>query len=475
MPSKPEHENGSFRDSSGFVFYSNGTPYRAISAQYQQTFKHFITSGLYAVLITKKYLIPHSDVSESAEAFFIKEYAEANIYKIIQPELIPFISYSYEWCFSQLKAAALLTLKIQEEALKHGMTLKDASAFNIQFIGCRPVFIDTLSFEILEAEKPWVAYKQFCQHFLAPLALSKYNSLDLQQLSRQFIDGIPLDLTSKLLPVSSYLNAGLAIHIHLHAKIASKYGAHGKTAETQSRLKTTKAKQLGILNHIQDGILALQLKSSDSQWSDYYKDNSYSESALTEKKNLVAHWVDAINPRTIWDIGCNTGMFSEIVGTKSNSVIAFDSDAKSVEHLYKKMQNEEEAHVLPLVIDIANPTPAIGWAGMERKSLFERGPADAILALALVHHLTISHGIPFCKIASCFSRCTDNLIIEFVPKEDPQTQRLLVTRKDVFDTYNSEGFLNAFSEYFTVVKRNTIADSGRELFWMKKKHQAGDE
>lgn len=467
MPSKPQQDKGSFRDSSGFVFYSESIPYRAICSLYRDTYTFFMNSGLYGALVEKGYLIPHRPVSEHQASVFFQEFADSRIFKFIQPDLVPFISYPYEWCFSQLKAAALLTLKIQEEALKHGMVLKDASAYNIQFIGSRAVFIDTLSFEILDVEKPWMAYKQFCQHFIAPLALAKYKNPELQQLSRLYMDGIPLKLTSILLPYSSYFNSALAIHIHLHSKIESRYGGNGFKAENKSKLQTTKKKQLGIVHHLQDGVRSLDLKSSISTWSAYYADNSYSENAFAEKKNLVENWVAEINPATTWDIGCNTGVFSEIAALKSKYTLAFDFDHRSIEDFYKKVQQQESCNLLPLVIDIAHPSPSIGWAGEERKSLAERGPADLILALALIHHLAISHTIPFFKIAGFLSKCTRDLIIEFVPKDDKQTQRLMVTRNDVFDEYHLEGFLNAFSKYFSIVKRNTIADSGRELFWMR--------
>ncbi len=186
----------SFRDPSGFLFSRNGALYRQINRVYADDYDHLISSGLYDQLVKSGLLIPHREVSEKPV------YPELAV-KVIQPELVPFISYPYEWSFSQLKDAALATLAIQKRSIKAGMSLKDASAYNIQFINGKPTLIDTLSFEIYKEGKPWDAYRQFCQHFLAPLALMARVDVRLGQLLRVFIDGIPLDLASRLLPAST--------------------------------------------------------------------------------------------------------------------------------------------------------------------------------------------------------------------------------------------------------------------------------
>lgn len=465
---KPFVDNGSFRDASGFVFYKGNQPYRAISKAYQENFDLLEASGLLRALQKAQLLVDHEIVPEAEEKSLSAAFENANIYRILRPDKIPFISYPYEWCFSQLKAAALLTLKIQQVALSHKMSLKDASAYNVQFIGTRPVFIDTLSFEPYKEGRPWVAYKQFCQHFLAPLLLIKYKSTELQKLMLIYIDGVPLSLTSKLLPSSSKLNPLVAMHIHMHARLESKYSDRGKQ-NLEKAFNLSNKKLTAILEHLRMGIEGIEIKSRKSEWVGYYDDFSYTKDAIEQKKRLVGEWVKKIQPASTWDIGCNTGMFSDITAENGKYTVAFDSDYVSVEEYYKKRSKRPGVNnVLPLVMDITNPSAGIGWANVERKTLQHRGPADLILALAVIHHLAISFSIPFEKVASYFSECTEWLIIEFVPKNDPQTQRLLVTREDVFKDYSSAAFKTAFLNCFEILDHQMVAGSERELFLMKK-------
>ncbi len=207
---------GSFRDPNGFIFYRGQTLFRQVQRLYQPHYDQLMQSGLYEALVNAGLLIPH--VEEHVDIAL-----KTGAYRVLRPEPLPFISYPYEWCFSQLRDAALATLQIQMEALRFGMSLKDASAYNIQFRNGKPLLIDTLSFEKYEAGKPWVAYRQFCQHFLAPLALMSYTDIRLGQLLRVHLDGIPLDLTSRLLPCNTKLRMGLLTHIHLHGAAQKRY------------------------------------------------------------------------------------------------------------------------------------------------------------------------------------------------------------------------------------------------------------
>ncbi len=213
----PEIVSASFRDPSGFVFKQDDEFHRQVNLAYKKDYDLLMSSGLYRQLSKAKALITHQELSLDLSPLL--EIA----YKIIKPQQLGFISYPYEWCFNQYKDAAILTLSIARRALEYGISLKDASAYNIQFLDGRPIFIDTLSFEAYQEGLPWVAYKQFCQHFLAPLALMAKTDTRLSALMRNYIDGIPLDLASKLLPRSTKLNFGLATHIHFHAKSQEKY------------------------------------------------------------------------------------------------------------------------------------------------------------------------------------------------------------------------------------------------------------
>jgi ribosomal protein L11 methylase PrmA len=473
--------SSSFRDPSGFLFTENGTLYRSVSRLYQQNYDHLIQSGLYNKLVADGLLIPHKEVYQPAEN-------RDNTYKIIQPEIVPFITYPYEWCFSQLKDAALTTLKIQKQALDHGMVLKDASAYNIQFFKGKPILVDTLSFEIYQENQAWVAYRQFCQHFLALLALMASRDIRLGQLMRIYIDGIPLDLASRLLPVCSWLKPALLIHIHLHAKAQKRYEKLGiapipqsfvipakagiqnesdsknKFVISQVSHKVTKQSLIALIHHLEAAVATLKWQPAGTEWVDYYKDTNYSPAAMNHKKQLVDEYLSESKPRSVWDLGANTGVFSRIAMAKDIYTIAFDVDPAAVEKNYRQMRKNKETKILPLCLDLTNPSPSIGWANEERLSLIERGPADTVLALALIHHLGISNNVPFGHIAAFLSQLCRFLIIEFVPKNDSQVQRLLRSREDIFSHYTQDYFEASFGYHFSILRREIIVDTQRTLY-----------
>lgn len=449
---------GSFRDPSGHVFFRDGVLLRQVNHIYKDEYEHFIGSGLYKTLVDEGLLVSHKDGGRANAA-------SEDAYKIIMPEKIPFISYPYEWCFSQLKAAALATLKIQKIAFKHGMSLKDCSAYNVQFRQARPVLIDSLSFERYREGRPWVAYRQFCQHFLAPLALMSTLDVRLNQLLRNHIDGIPPDMASALLPLSTYLNFGIFSHIHLHARSQRFFAA--KNANV-SGYKMNRFGVPAIVGSLESIIHSFEWKAVDTAWASYYENNCYSEDALAHKKELVTEFVGRINPSVAWDIGANTGVFSRIAANKGALTISIDSDPGSVERNYLTCADDGETKILPLLIDFINPSPGTGWLNKERLSIFDRGPADAALALALIHHLAISNNLPFSEIALFFKSICKALIIEFVPKDDIQAKRLLSSRDDIFYEYKQGSFERAFGAFFSIEERKEIRNSGRILYLMRR-------
>jgi hypothetical protein len=450
----------SFRDPSGFLFYRNGSIYRQVNFTYKENYDQLMNSGLYEVLVSAELLIPHEEVDV--------EYTEPDkAYKIIKPELVPFISYPYEWSFSQLKNAALITLEVQKQSLDFGMSLKDCSAYNIQFRKGKPILIDSLSFEKYHEGQPWVAYRQFCQHFLAPLALMGYRDIRLNQLFRVYIDGIPLDLASSLLPFRTRFRFPLLFHVHLHAK-SQKYFAE-KTVTTSGH-KVSRLSFLGVIDNLESAVKKLKWQPQDTEWANYYDDINYSANALHQKKQLVAEFLDKINPKIVWDLGANTGLFSRIASDKGIQTVSFDIDPGCVEKNYLECIEKGEIHILPLLLDLTNPSPNIGWQNQERMSILERGPADTVLALALIHHLAISNNLLFNKMADFFNQVCNSLIIEFVPKTDSQVQRLLSTREDIFLDYTQQAFESEFSKYFTIQNSAKIRDSERTLYLMERRH-----
>jgi hypothetical protein len=453
----------SFRDPSGFLFFKNQKLYRQVNQIYQENFDRLIESGLYDHLVKSGMLVPHAEVDLSPPE---PELA----YKVIQPEELRFISYPYEWCFSQLKDAALLTLEIQKRALKHGMSLKDSSNFNIQFRldDAKPVLIDTLSFEIYQEGQPWVAYRQYCQHFLAPLTLMAYNDVRLSQLLRVYIDGIPLDLASRLLPRRTRFNFGLLSHIHLHATAQKRYAAEdvSKVAQTRTMSKTS---LLGLIDSLERTTEKLELDFSGTEWAAYYEDTNYTPAAAGHKKELVAKYVEQVNPKLVWDLGGNVGVFSRLASEKGIPTITFDLDTDAVEMNYREIKANKETNLLPLALDLTNPSPDIGWGNRERRSLSGRSTPDLIMALALIHHLSISNNVPFEMVAEYFASLSPWLILEFIPKSDSQVQRLLATREDIFPNYSFEGLEAAFKPHYDIAASEDINESQRRMYLMKRK------
>jgi hypothetical protein len=452
-------EPGSFRDPSGFIFFKNGVLYRQINNSYRPNYDQLISSGLYQDLVDARMLVKHREVDKSIAL-------TDKAYKVVEPELIDFISYPYEWCFSQLKQAALLTLEIQKRAFGFGMTLKDASSFNIQFVNCKPVFIDTLSFDKYEQGSAWVAYKQFCQHFLAPLALMSQCDIRLNQLSRVFIDGVPLDMASSLLPFRSWFKFSTLTHIHMHAKSQNRYA--GKSVEIKEK-QISKFGYLGILDSLENAIGKLKWQPQGTEWGDYYEETNYSDESMNDKLKIVSDFIQAVSPKTTWDTGANTGVFSRLASEAGSKTVSFDIDPAAVEKNYLKAKRHQEKDLLPLVLDLTNPTSSIGWANEERMSLLQRGPCDLAMALALIHHLAISNNVPLDHVAKFFQKISKSLIIEFVPKEDSQVQRLLATREDIFPDYNQQSFEAIFKRYFNIKRAVKAGDSCRTLYLMESK------
>ena len=457
----------SFRDPSGFVFILEGEIYRQINQSYANDYDHFVSSGLYDSLVTRNWLVEHEEHNLDR----LTSSTPDSAYKIIKPAAVPYISYPYEWSFSQLQDAALLTLQVQKEALQRGMTLKDASAYNVQFIGSRPVFIDTLSFERYVEDSPWVAYRQYCQHFLGPLALMGSTDVRLRHMLRSFIDGLPIDLVSKLLPRRSLFRYGLLSHIHMHAASQRRHQndfREGGKKEGMARL--SKQMHLALIDSLLSATGKCHLPDFSTEWGDYYSGTNYSGDSMVAKERLVAELVDRYfgKGQTIHDLGSNTGQFSRLVAGEDRYVVSYDIDELAVERNYLTNKAANNTNVLALLLDLSNPSPAQGWGHAERDSFAQRAGNEFVMALALVHHLAIGNNLPFNEIASFFSQLGDTLIVEFIPKEDSQVQRLLASRRDIFADYSQLSFEQEFGRFFEIKERHKIPGSRRVLYAMER-------
>jgi hypothetical protein len=454
----------SYRDPSGFVYTRDGTLYRQVNRVFQDRYKAFLDSGLYAELVEGRLLVPHREVS-------LELAASSDAVAVLEPERVDFISYPYEWSFGQLRDAALLTLELQERALARGMTLRDASAYNVQFVDGRPLFIDTLSFEPREPGAPWAGYRQFCEHFLVPLALMSRVDVRLSALLRSHLEGIPLDLGSRLLPRTTWLRPAMLFHVHLHAVAQRKYADRGGAVESgppsaAARRGVSPTAALGLVRSLRGAVESLEWTPAGTEWADYTQDNNYSAAAAISKREAVLDFVHGLDARTAWDLGANTGEYSRAARQVVPAVVAFDIDPAAVERNYRRVKAQGEGGILPLLLDLTNPSPALGWAHRERLSLEERGPADVLLALAVVHHLAIGHNLPLERVAGFLANVGRHLVIEFVPKSDSQVRRLLRDRPDIFPDYTQEGFESAFRGHFRIERAVPVAESERTLYFM---------
>jgi len=454
---------GSFRDPSGFLFRRDGEVYRQVNPVFREHYELMMSSGFYAAAVERGLLIEHAEVDCQP--------AREPVHKIIKPIPLTFISHPYEWSFSQLKDAALVTLQLQKLALEFGLCLKDASAYNVQFHQGAPVLIDTLSFERYREGQPWVAYQQFCKHFLAPLALMSHRHVELSKLFRLYIDGVPLDIASQLLPFKTRFRPSLYVHIHLHSRMQQKHSDKIETAEKTRSRQVPRAGLLGIVDGLESAIRRLEWKPEGTEWGSYYDQTNYSVDARDEKFRLVDDYLAQVNPKTVWDLGANTGTFSRVASERGIHTVAFDVDPAAVEKNYREVRDRKEQYLLPLIMDLTNPSPDLGWNCEERSSLHARGPVDLAMALALVHHLAISNNVPLEYVASFLAGICRSLIIEFVPKNDSQVERLLATREDIFPSYTREGFESAFATVFSIRNATPIEGSERRLYLMDRREE----
>ena len=448
----------SFRDSSGYVFIEGNRLYRSVLPCYFSQFEHLDRSGLAQQLIQKNWLISHQVVQRDSQKI------------IIQPEYIPFISYPSEWSLTALREAALLHIHINIKALEHQMILKDASGYNIQFIGSRPIFIDTLSFDFYQEGKPWYAFGQFCRHFIAPLLLMKYCAADFNKVLSSFIDGIPLDLASNLLPFKTHFNFFIKSNIHFHSKAIKKNKVE-KEIKREGYL--SKKSLLNVLRYTQVFLENLQVGHFQSEWSEYYSVTNYSMMSFEIKEKLLCHWIQKIKADKIWDMGGNDGHFSRLISSDRSFIMTSDLDPIAINKSFLRNKQKGIDNILSLLIDITNPTPSFGFENKERSSFLERIQKldlDCLLVLALIHHLCISSNCSFRMLAEMLAPLSKYLIIEFIDREDSWIQVLLDNmrdRRDLFDFYCKKNFENEFNNFFTLEKKEQITGSHRTLYLWK--------
>ncbi|MDG5467932.1 class I SAM-dependent methyltransferase [Deltaproteobacteria bacterium IMCC39524] len=457
-------EPSSFRDSNGRVFYCRGNIYRGLSKKALCDWERLSSTNLFPHFLAAGKLVGTTQVDPTDEGFppdLIQDWAA-----VLKHQAVPFVSYPYEWSFSMLKNAALLHLELLLAALDEDMILKDSSAFNVQWIGTTPVFIDIPSFEILQPGDPWVGYRQFCQLFLYPLFLQAYKDVAFHPWLRGSIDGIAPEQFNNLMSTKDLLRPGIFLNVFLQAKIQNRYGDADRDIKVELQKACFNKKLIEAnVQRIQKLVQGLEWKRSNSEWSSYANTHSYSDSDHRRKTEFVREIVTLRRWPLVWDIGCNTGTFSKIAAENADCVVALDFDHLAIDHLYRSLNDDDAKNILPLVANIADPSPNLGWRGQERKSLARRGKPELTLCLALIHHIVIGANVPLQEFVQWLASLHTSLVIEFVTKDDVMVKKLLCNKESNHDEYEVEYFENCLKNSFTIQRSEILESRTRILYF----------
>ena len=458
-------EAGSFRDPAGQVYLVDGRVFRTVMPCAVEDFEFVRSTGLVAKLIEYGQLIPESVVDSA-----VLGEAGAHASYVLEHPLLPFISYPYEWSFAALKAAAIHQLDIHLCALEHGVTLSDATAYNIQFRGVEPVFIDSLSFRRYVEGEFWMGHRQFCEQFLNPLLLRSFTGIPHNSWYRGGMEGLSAQELSHVLPFHRKLSFNILTHVVMQARFQSRSGSQLDAEQVVQKRKLPLTAFRQMLLGLQKWIKKLEpAGTGKTVWEEYAQDNSYSSDEAQLKRKFITVFIQSVTPKILWDIGCNTGEYAKTaLDAGAAYVVGFDFDQGALDLAFSRA-NSEKLNFVPLYLDAANPAPSQGWAQRERQGLMQRANADGILALALVHHLAIGKNIPLPWIVDWLVSLAPQGIIEFVQKSDPMVQELLRLREDIFDDYSEDSFTRALEEKAVIVRSETVSESGRQLFWFSRR------
>jgi hypothetical protein len=447
-----QRDPASFRDPDGFVFRLDGALYRSVTPAARALL--IDSKAFSSAAIERGLLLPFeidADVSEGAAT---------DLEPVIKPEIIELITYPHEWCFEQLKNAALNTLDVNILALEFGLTLKDASAFNIQTHRGAMVFIDHTSFEPTDGKLPWRPYSQFCRHFLNPLVMGSYRDIHAGSFFRMDLDGIPQQTANDFLPWRARFVPSIAMHMFLHNRFIRR-SSEFEAKNTQAQDASPRGSQLDLLRQLRAFVQTLKPSTAVSTWADYYSQTNYDDDTFAKKKELVAAAFAGRRLGTVWDVGANDGTFSRLASASADRVLALDLDHNAVNAGYLGNRERGDQNIHALVYDVCNPAPALGFENAERSTLEQRSKADVVLALAVIHHLSITNNIPLDQSADYFAGRSKELLIEFVGPGDSQVKRLLAQKNVSYDWYTEQNFQASFSRHFNLEQRMEIPGTDR--------------
>ncbi|ANW05325.1 hypothetical protein LMTR13_05755 [Bradyrhizobium icense] len=455
-------EPGSYRDRNGAVYCRDGEIFRGINAKALANWTHLTATHFFQDFTKRGSIVPTEMVSEPDWGNSAPPWAA-----VLKHDLIPFVSYPYEWTFGMLKDAALLHLELMLAALEEDFILKDSSPYNVQWHGARPVFIDIPSFEVLLPGQPWVGYRQFCELFLYPLMLLAYKRVDFRPWLRGSIDGISAASLQPLLSLRDLVRPGVAMHVVAHNALQRRYsGGKGNVRGALADAGFDKGLIVRNVLNLRKIISRMALGSSKTAWSNYARAHSYGEADFAAKCAFVRSATGSRRWRRVWDLGCNTGTFSKIVAKHANYVVAMDGDWMAVEHLYQSLKRDPcGGSILPLVIDLSDPSPGQGWRGRERKPLPDRGKPDLTLCLALIHHVVIGENVPMTDFIDWLASLGTALVIEFIGRDDEMVELLLRNKDEQYDDYRLEVFEALLSEHFEIRDRQTLKSGRRSIYF----------
>ena len=455
-------EPGSYRDRNGAVFYRDGEVFRGISAKALANWERLSAAPFFRELTALGSIVETARVQRELEVQFGGDWAA-----VLEHARIPFVSYPYEWTFGMLKDATLLHLDLLEAALGAGMILKDSSAYNIQWSGAQPVFVDIPSFELMRRGEPWVGYRQFCELFLYPLMMRAYKGVDFRPWLRGNIDGIPAHALRPLLSTRDLARPGVLMHVLAQNALQRRYSSSPRNVRCSLAEagfdERMIARNVASLKKIVGRMTATGAKTT---WADYAKTHSYDDAEFQAKLGFVREAAAHRHWRLVWDLGCNAGMFSRLAAEHADYVVAMDGDWMAVEHLYLGQQGRADRQkILPLVVNLSDPSPSQGWQGLERKSLPDRGTPDLTLCLALIHHIVIGANIPMREFLSWLASLRTALVIEFVGRDDEMVETLLRNKDDQYADYSLENFEGQLTRHFAIQEKRPLKDGKRWVYF----------
>ena len=461
-------ETGSFRDPDSRVFIADGRVLRLLTEQGLADWRALAASTAFDELVRDGSLVGTREADDVTD---LPGGLHGDVAAVLEHDVIPFVSYPYEWTFEMLRDAALLQLRILRLALHEHMVLKDSSPYNVQWRGAKPLFIDVGSFEQLRDGEPWAGYRQFCMLFLYPLLLQAWKDVPFQPWLRGSLNGISPQECRNLLSARDRLRRGALTHVVLHARLEHRY--EESDADLKRELKTAGFSHeliLANVKRLEKLISRLEWQPEHSAWSGYGLETTYSPEDAERKASFVAEAVAEERPGLVWDLGCNEGRHARIAAEHADYVVAMDADRVVVDRLYRALKDENEMRILPLAVDVVDPPPALGWKGLERRPLPERGRPDLTLCLALIHHVSIGGNVPVAEFLDWLQGVTRSLVIEFVSPDDPMARRLLARKRPGdHPDYRTEWFEQCLSERFDVVRSEPLASGRRTLYLARPK------